>query len=135
MTIPHRTALWAIAYGLFIWLEATLIIRWAGDLVFVPESTIWTVSVFVLTAPLVYAIGWFFFATFQTPPGARAAAAVLICAAGLIADALVVLWIDNVFPIMTEAQERLFAGWVPWAYGLGLLSGVWPARLIRVPEN
>ncbi|MBL8781385.1 MAG: DUF5367 family protein [Alphaproteobacteria bacterium] len=135
MTIRHHTAAWAIAYGLFIWLEATLIIRWAGDLVFVPESTIWTVSVFVLTAPLVYAIGWFFFATFQTPPGARAAAAVLICAAGLIADAMVVLWIDNVFPTMTEAQARLFAGWVPWAYGLGLLSGVWPSRLIRVPEN
>jgi hypothetical protein len=135
MTIPHRTALWALAYGLFIWLEATLIIRWAGDLIFIPESTVWTVGGFILTAPLVYAIGWFFFATFQTPPGARAAAAVLICAAGLIADAFVFVWIDSVFPYMADAQERLFASWVLWAYGLGLLSGVWPARLIRVPAN
>ena len=133
--ISQRLALWALAYGLFIWLEATLIIRWAGDLIFIPESTIWTIGGFIMTAVIVYGIGWFFFTTFQTSPAARAAATVLICAVGLIADAFVFVWIDAVLPYMTDAQERLFASWVAWAYGLGLLSGIWPARLIRVPAT
>ena len=131
--ISQRVALWALGYGLLIWFESTIIIRWAGDLVFVPESPVWTAGAFAITAALVFAIGWFFFATFQTPPPARAAAAILICAVGLVADAAVFGWIDDVFPQMTAAQERLFACWVAWAYGLGLISGLWPTTLLRVP--
>jgi len=131
--ISSRLALWALAYGLFIWLEATLIIRWAGDLIFVPESAFWTIGTFVVTAGVVFAVGWFFFATFQTPPPTRAAAAILICAIGLVADAFVFGGIDVVFPHMTAGQQRLFACWVPWAYGIGLISGLWPKRLARVP--
>ena len=133
--ISRRLTLWALAYGLLIWLEATLIIRWAGDLVFIPENKLWTIGGFVVTALIAYAIGWCFFATFQTPPAARAAAALLICAVGLIAFAFVFAWIDDVFPNMTAAQERLFAGWLVWGYGIGLLSGLWPARLPRVPTK
>ena len=131
--ISRRVALWALAYGLLIWFETTLIIRWAGDLVFIPESTTWTIGSFIVTAALVFAIGWFFFTTFQTPPPTRAAAAILICAIGLVADACVFGWIDDVFPQMTAAQQRLFSVWVAWAYGFGLISGLWPAALVRVP--
>jgi hypothetical protein len=131
--ISLRLALWALGYGLLIWFEAAVIIRWAGDLVFVPESAVWTVGLFVVTAWLVFAIGWFFFYTFQTPPRERAGAAIVICAAGLVADAFLTLSIDRVFPDMTPAQERLFAAWLAWAYGIGLVSGIWPARMPRVP--
>ncbi len=132
--ISPRLALWALAYGLLIWFEATLIIRWAGDLIFIPENKIWTIGGFVVTAALVFAVGWFFFATFQTPPAARAASAILICAVGLIADAFVFSWIDTVFPDMSSEQQRLFAVWIVWAYGVGLISGLWPQKLIRVPQ-
>jgi len=131
--ISPRLALWALAYGLFIWFEATLIIRWAGDLVFIPESAIWTIGGFIITIGVVFGVGWFFFTTFQTSPTERAAAGILICAIGLIADAFVFGWIETVFPLMRPDQQRLFACWVPWAYGLGLISGLWPKRLIRVP--
>jgi hypothetical protein len=133
--ISSRVALWALAYGLLIWFEATLIIRWAGDLIFIPESTVWTVGGLIVTAGVVFAVGWFFFTTFQTPPAARAAAAILICAIGLVADAFVFGWINDVFPQMTLGQQRLFACWVAWAYGLGLISGLWPKNLARVPAT
>ena len=133
MMITQRTALYALAYGLLIWFEATLMIRWAGDLIFVPESVPWTVGSFVITAWLVFAVGWFFFYTFQTAPIVRAQAAILICAVGLVADAFVTLAIDRVFPDMTAPQERLFAAWLAWAYGIGLVSGLWPLRMPRVP--
>ena len=131
--ISQRVALWALGYGLLIWFEATLMIRWAGDLIFVPESVPWTVGSFVITAWLVFAVGWFFFYTFQTAPIVRAQAAILICAVGLVADAFVTLAIDRVFPDMTAPQERLFAAWLAWAYGIGLVSGLWPLRMPRVP--
>lgn len=131
--ISRRVALWALGYGLLIWFEAALTIRLAGDLIFVPNSAVWTIGVFVVTAWLVFAIGWFFFYTFQTPPRERAAAAIVICAAGLVADAFLTLSIDRVFPDMTGAQERLFAAWLAWAYGIGLVSGIWPERMPRVP--
>ena len=131
--ISPRLALWALAYGLLIWFEATLIIRWAGDLIFIPDNKIWTIGGFIVTAALAFAIGWFFFSTFQTPPPARAATAILICAVGLVANAFVFSWIDTVFPQMSAEQQRLFACWVAWAYGVGLISGMWPQRLMRVP--
>jgi hypothetical protein len=133
--ISRRLALWAVAYGLLIWFEATVIVRWMGNYVLVPGHTAWTVGVFLLTVPLVFAIGWFFFATFQTNRLERAIATILICAAGLVADAFVFVWIENVFPVMSATQERMFASWLLWAYGLGLLSGVWPANLPRVPAS
>ncbi len=132
--ISTRLALWAVAYGLLIWFEATLIIRWAGDLIFVPGDPVWIAGTFAVTSAAVFVVGWFFFASFQTPPQARAAAALLICASGLLADAFVLVWLDVVFPDMDTAQARLFAIWLSWAYGLGLLSGLWPKYLPRVPR-
>jgi Family of unknown function (DUF5367) len=132
--ISPRLALWALAYGLLIWFEATLIIRWMGDLIFIPEHKLWTIGGFVVTAALAFSIGWFFFATFQTTPGQRAASAIIICASGLIADALVFSWIDTAFPDMSGEQQRLFSVWVAWAYGVGLLSGLWPQKLTHVPQ-
>jgi zinc transporter ZupT len=133
--ISPKLAAWAVAYGLLIWFEATVIVRWVGNYVFVPGNTFWAVVVFTLTAPLVFAIGWFFFAAFKTKPLERAIVTILICAAGLVADAFVFVWIENVFPVMSATQERMFASWLLWAYGLGLLSGVWPAKLPRVPTE
>jgi hypothetical protein len=123
----------AVGYGLLIWFEATLIIRWAGDLIFIPESLVWTIGGFAITAAIVFACGWFFFATFQTAPPARAAAAIVICATGLLANVAVFAWIGDVFPEMTFAQQQVFTCWVAWSYGLGLLTGVWPRSLARVP--
>ena len=131
--ISRRAALYAVGYGLLIWFEATLTLRYLGDWVFVPGDANWTVGVFGLTPLVVYAIGWFFFVAFQTPRETRAAAAILICAVGLIADAAVIVWIDIVLPDMSQAQEHLFASWIAWAYGIGLLSGLWPRNLARVP--
>ena len=133
--ISNRLALWAIGYGLLIWFEATVMVRWFGDYLFVPRQTALTIAVFAAAVPLVFAIGWFFFASFKTSPLERAASAIIIVAAGLIADAFVFVWIENVFPVMGTTQARMFASWLLWAYGIGLLSGVWPRRLRWVPAE
>lgn len=133
--IRTRTALFAIGYGLLIWFEATIIIRWLGDWIFLPHSTAFTIALFAATVLVVYIIGWCFFYMFRTPHVERAAAAVLICAAGLIANAAVIGWNAQVFPSFTPEQHRLFASWVAWAYGTGLISGIWPRQMPFMPGN
>ena len=131
--LTRPLTLWAIGYGLLVWFETTIIIRWAVNLIFIPDSLAWTIGGFVVTAGLAFTVGWVFFSWFKTPPATRAASAVVICAVGLVANAFVFAWINDVFPNMTPEQQRLFAGWVVWAYGIGLISGIWPKNLLRVP--
>ena len=131
--ISQRTALFAIGYGLLIWFEATLMIRWFGDWVFQPDNLQVTIGLFVGTLLVVYSVGWFFFWSFKTPREERAAAAILICAIGLVANAAVLGASAQVFPAFTLAQHQLFASWVAWAYGTGLLSGLWPRKMPLLP--
>lgn len=133
--IRPRTALFAVGYGLLIWFEATIMIRWLGEWVFLPQSTPFTIALFAVTVLVVYSIGWCFFYMFRTPHVERAASAVLICAAGLIANAAVIGWNAQVFPSFTPEQHRLFASWVVWAYGTGLISGIWPRQMPFMPGN
>lgn len=132
--IQPRTALYALAYGLFIWFEATLSIRWFADWIFIPGNSSATFALFALTPALVYAFGWFFYRMFATPRDERAAAAILICAVGLIADAAALGWNDMVFPDLDFDQQRLLASWIAWAYGTGLISGLWPRKLPLLPQ-
>jgi hypothetical protein len=133
--ISSRLTAWALGYGLVVWFETTLIIRWFVDLIFIPDSLVWTVGGFAITAGLVFVVGWVFFAWMKTPPVQRMASAIIICSIGLVADAFVFAYIDQVFPSMTLEQQRLFAGWVVWAYGIGLVSGIWPRHLYWVPVD
>ena len=131
--IQQRTALYALGYGALIWLEATLTIRYLGNWIFMPQDMQATAALFALTPLVVYAVGWCFFYMFKTPREERAAAAILICAIGLVGDALVLGWSTTVYPDFDADQQRLFASWVAWAYGTGLLSGLWPSRMPGVP--
>ena len=133
--IRPRTALFAVGYGLLIWFEATIMIRWLGEWIFLPQSTPFTVALFAATVLVVYSVGWCFFYMFRTPHVERAASAVLICAAGLIANAAVIGWNAQVFPSFSPEQHRLFASWVVWAYGTGLISGIWPRQMPFMPGN
>lgn len=133
--IPRRTALYALGYGLLIWTEATLMIRWLGEWIFFPQSTIFTVTLFLLTPLVVFCVGWCFFYMFKTPGEERAAAAIIICASGLMANAGVIGWNDFVFPDFDASQHRLYSSWMAWAYGTGLISGLWPRRMPLIPAQ
>lgn len=132
--ISPRLALWSIGYGLLIWIEATITIRFAGDLVFPADNTPWMIGVFAVTSVIVFIVGWVFFMTFQTKPVERAATAILICAAGLVGSSLILVDIHAWLPDMPQSAHRWYAAWVAWSYGVGLIAGLWPLRLPRVPQ-
>jgi hypothetical protein len=133
MGLSYR--IWAVLYGLYIWVQATLTIRWVGDSIFKPDDPLFMVIVFVVSFGLVYGAGYFFFKLFKLNPFQRADAAILICAAGLLADIPVFLYTDFFFPDMTAEQFPWFAAWVVWGYGVGILTGVFPKRLAGLPEE
>lgn len=121
--------IWAVLYGLYIWVQATLTIRWFGGSIFKPDDDVFMAVVFVVTVALVYGAGYFFYQLFKLDQFQRADAAILICAAGLIVDVPVLLYTDVFLPDMTAAQFPWFAAWVVWGYGVGILTGVLPRRL------
>jgi hypothetical protein len=133
--LSRRLTLWALGYGLLIWLEAAAMIRFLGHYIFVPERPDWMALVFVVTALLAYGIGWFYFLWLKTTPAQRAASALLICAVGLIGDTVVLMQPNFFFPGMTKEQLAWFSAWFAWGYGVGLLSGLWPRWLYGVPVD
>jgi hypothetical protein len=91
--------------------------------------------VFLVSIGLVYGVGYFFYKLFSLTPFQRAEAAILICAAGLIADIPVLLFRDFFFPDMTAAQLPFFAAWVFWGYGVGIVTGVFPKHIAGLPKE
>lgn len=133
MGLSYRV--WAVLYGLYIWLQATLTIRWFGDSIFVPSEPLLMLAVFLVSIGLVYGAGYFFFKLFALNPFQRADAAILICAAGLIADIPVLLYQPFFLPHMTAEQLPWFAAWVFWGYGVGILTGVFPKHIAGLPKE
>jgi hypothetical protein len=130
-----RQTLWALSYGLLIWFEAALTIRFLSFYIFRPGDLTWMAGIFGGTAILAFGLGWFYFSVFQTTPAQRVASALLICAVGLIGDAIILMKPDVFFPGMTHEQLALFAAWFVWGYGLGVISGLWPRALYGVPAD
>jgi predicted Na+-dependent transporter len=126
---------WAVVYGLYIWVQATLTIRWFGYAVIMPDDPAYMGIVFLVTILVVYGVGYFFFRPFRLAPGDRAAATILICAPGLLADVLVILFYNEFFPDAAPNTLPVFAAWVLWAYGVGAISGVWPSHLPGLPRS
>jgi hypothetical protein len=126
---------WAVLYGLYIWVQATLTIRWFGDSIFRPDDPFFMAIVFLVSVGLVYGAGYFFYKLFMLTPFQRADAGILICSAGLLADIPVFLYRDLFFPDMTAAQLPWFAAWVIWGYGIGILTGVFPRHIVGLPKE
>jgi hypothetical protein len=133
MSLSYRV--WALLYGLYIWVQVTLTIRWFGDWIFKPDDAVFMGIVFLASVGLVYGAGYFFYKLFMLSPFQRADAGVLICAAGLLADIPVFLHKSFFFPDMTPEQFPWFAAWAIFGYGVGILTGVFPKHIAGLPKD
>ena len=127
--------IWAILFGLYIWVQATITIRLGTDLIFKPDDLGYMAIVFAVTGIAVYGAGIFFYRLFSLSPFDRATAGILICAVGLLADMPVAIHYKDVFPDMTPEQFSWFVAWVIWGYGVGILTGIWPKNLPGLPKE
>jgi hypothetical protein len=127
--------IWAVIYGLYIWVQATLTIRWFGSYIFLPNEPAIMAGVFLVTVGMVYGAAYFFYKMFALTAFQRADAAILICAAGLVADIPVFLYWHIFFPDLSTALTPWVAAWIMWGYGIGILTGVVPRHLPGLPQE
>lgn len=120
--------IWAFLYGLYIWFQATLTIRFFPNEIFKPDDPLFMVAVFAFSGLAVYAAAWVFFRLFDLGIRHRFEAVALICGAGLFADIGVAIYIRDVFPAMDPRAHGWFAAWVFWGYAVGLMTPFWPRR-------
>ena len=127
MVVNYRY--WAVLYGLYIWVQATLTIRWFGDAIFRPGEPFYMAFVFVVTIGLVYGAGWFFYRMFKLNGLDRAIAGIVICAAICFANIPALLNTSWFFPDIKAGQLPWLAAWDLWGIGVGILTGILPNNL------
>ena len=122
-----RRFLWI---GLAVWFAATLALRLAGQFVFRGGGSLRLAILFGVTAVV---IAVFLYRVVRSLPSRDAGlrAAVLIVVPGLLLDAGSVLWFRAVFPNLPDSAGMLFASLLLWAYGIALLTAVWPREASR----
>jgi hypothetical protein len=111
--------------GFAVWFVATLAIRAAGQLVLRAGDSTRLAVVFGVTAVV---IAVFLSGVVRSLPTRDAGlrAAVLVVLPGLLLDSGSVLWSRVVFPNLPDSAGMLFAALLLWAYGIALLTAVWP---------
>ncbi|MFD2573166.1 DUF5367 family protein [Spirosoma soli] len=110
--------------GLVVWLIATLLIRLAGQYLFVPNSPYLTIGAFVGVAVLMAGLMTVLYRIKGVWGSQRLEAAVLFAVPGMLLDAGTVFFFTNVFPNMPAQASSLFAAWLFWGYSIVLLTGV-----------
>jgi predicted membrane protein len=122
--------------GLCAWLVATVAIRSTGGQVFRAGTPVHAALLFGLTA-LAIALPIFLLVRRLPSRDAGLRAVALIILPGMLLDAGSVLWFRSVFPNMPDSAGMPFASLLLWAYGIALLTGVWPRRttVSQAPRN
>lgn len=124
-----------VGLGLLLWLLATLFFRVIGQFLLDPGSPVLVVAVFVLTGPLIAGAVYPAYALRNLPDEDRPAAAVCIALPGMLIDVFALAFFGTLFPnlsALSDASDALFGAWLLWAYGLILVTGIFPRHSVRL---
>lgn len=111
------------AWGVLLWLAATLIFRLAGQWFLVPKGGLLLGAAYYGAIPLIALVTLPLYTMFQLNSDTRVRAAVLIALPGMLLDMVTTLVFDQVFPNLDPGAVAPFSSWLFWAYGLILVSG------------
>lgn len=112
-----------IYFGFMLWLAATLIFKFWGDVLVDPSRPFIWFS-FILIAPGILLFLHWLFRDRNISPADRPKAALLIAIPGMLLDLFSITFHSVVFPDIPGAYLHLFFVWLMWAYSLILLGGL-----------
>jgi hypothetical protein len=112
-----------IFWGILLWLSATLLFRFFGQLFLIAGNEPLLLTVFILTIPLITAATYPYYYFRKIPQSKRIRSSVQIALPGMILDIFSILYFEKVFPNLHSDSLPLFASWLMWAYSLILISG------------
>lgn len=113
-----------LLWGFMVWLSASALFRFAGHYFFVLERPMLMIASYILVIPLIWVLTIPLFSYKKISDRTkRFQAAICIALPGMLIDAVVLLFFDNIFTNLSTELDRYFASWLLWAYSLILLTG------------
>ncbi len=126
--IKNRHAGLFLLWGFALWLIATMIFHYGGNLLIDIRHPYRTVLSFAVAIPLIYGCVAPLFSFLEVPYSDRIRRSVQIALPGMFMDILSILFHDVAFPLISEQSIPLLAAWLFWAYSLILLVGLNPMK-------
>lgn len=121
--------------GFAVWLAGTLLVRLAGQWMFVPNEPVLAAAVFAAGALLQFFLVRFLLDAFKVQPTQRAWGTGWMLLFPLLLDGLTFYLVGWLFPNLSAPAALLFAGWLLGLYGVGMLSGLlYQNRTIATPR-
>ena len=128
-----------LGLGFGIWLVATVVFRFVGQHLVMPDNGLAIALLYVAALLLIGALAYTIYYWQQVGSAQRPSVAALLALPGMLLDAFVVLFADSILPNLVPDQNIVFGAWLLWAYGLALVTGfvpryLWFERPERTPE-
>lgn len=122
--IKSRHAGLFLLWGFVLWLIATIIFHYGGNLLIDIRHPFRTALSFAVAIPLIYGCVTLLFSFLEVPNSDRTRRSVEIALPGMFMDILSILLHEVAFPVISEQSIPLLAAWLFWAYSLILLVGL-----------
>ena len=116
--------IFSLVFGFSVWLIATLIFRFWGDVFFLIENAFVLIGFFLSTIPILYLLAKWVFNRYKLTGSRRLESTVLMAIPGMICDVACLKFHYSVFPKLTLEQAIVLGAWILWAYVIVLLIGV-----------
>jgi hypothetical protein len=124
----NRRELWFMAWGVLLWLAATLAFHLWGQWIIDAGRPAVTVVSFAAAVPCILVCTLPLYRKLDVADADRLRAAVCIALPGMLLDAVSLPLHRTVFPGITGESVPLLAAWLLWAYGLILATGLAATR-------
>lgn len=124
-----------VGWGFLLWLIATLFFRIVGQLLLDPGVLALVVATFVLTVPLIAVAVYPAYAFRRLSREDRPPAAICVALPGMLLDVLGLAFFETIFPnlsALSGSTDGVFGAWLLWAYGLILITGIFPRHSERL---
>lgn len=122
-----------LLWGFLVWLGASFIFRFLGQVFFIPDNAILIVSSYIFVVPLILVLTFPIYKLKKIQENEdRIKAAVFIALPGMLIDSIVLIYFDQVFTNLSVETDRFFASWLMWAYALILFTGFYNKKNKRV---
>ena len=108
--------------GFILWVLATLLFRFYGQMFFYPDVLIISV-LFIVTAPVLWGFMVLYLGVLNVLPENRALAAIGFVLPGMALDSLVTANFPVVFPNLDMSLDGMFGALMIWCYAALLFGG------------
>lgn len=115
---------WYVLLGFLVWLGATILLRFVGQLFFATPLAL--VLTLVGTGVVLVLVLLLLFLRARMDPARRIRVALSLALPGMLLDIFSVIFAANVFPNIPATAHSALAGCLLWAYSLVLLSALVP---------